>query len=163
VPPLTDLDFGDAWTLAHGEFQGKPMILRVRDVDDAVQRHPDLDTRLTVAWSYAAPDEHGFPAPDDAASMDAFEHRLFDAFERANHAIGFAVITHDGVREWVFYTGDLEEAQKRLNDEFLNDARDEPFPLRFDVADDPDWDEYASLLAALRQAGETGAADAEPG
>ena len=76
------------------------------------------------------------PSPDDSEQMAEFENRFCDAVERDATAILTAVLTFDGARQWVFYTGDVQECGERLAN---MPQRDEPYPLELATEEDPGW------------------------
>jgi hypothetical protein len=46
------------------------------------------------------------------------------------------VLTFDGARQWVFYSGDVGECGRRLEAMAQNA---EPYPIEIDAFDDPTW------------------------
>ena len=68
---------------------------------------------------------------------------LGSAFERDNHAILTHVLTCDGLRQWVFYSSDLQESAHRINDVL---PHDEPYPIELTADSDAEWSEYLDTL-----------------
>jgi hypothetical protein len=68
------------------------------------------------------------------AELVEFEDRFFAAVELDATAILAAVLTFDGARQWVYYTGDVQGRGERLNN---MPQSDEPNPLELTTAAHP--------------------------
>ena len=77
------------------------------------------------------------PSADDTERMAEFEDRFCAAVEHDATAILTAVLTFDGARQWVYYTGDVQECGERLNN---MPQSDEPYPLELTTEQDPRWE-----------------------
>jgi len=100
---------------------------------------PDVggyDRVLKVVWIYA--DENRGEMPSDTLSeqMETFEDRLCEAWENDGHAYLSAVLTFDGARQWVFYTGDVQECGRRLHE---MPQEEERYPIELTTEADPEW------------------------
>jgi hypothetical protein len=116
--------------------------MRVRQNVRLLAGHPAFESRLSITWTYGDSDT-GLPDEDESEQMTMFEDRLLDTYEQGNHAIAVAVITHNSRREWVFYSSDLRESQRRINQEFAGEG---PFPVKLEATDDPRWQQYIEIL-----------------
>ncbi len=101
----------DRWTVAAIERDAGPGTLRFRapvlkpgDVED----YPKV---LRMLWAYAAEGSARLPTSDEAAAMDRFETAVCTVLENDARAFLAAVLTFDGARQWVFYTGDVPECE----------------------------------------------------
>ena len=83
------------------------------------------------------------PKTEDRDLMEEFEERILDASDEARWwGSGVAVVTHNSVKEWRFYTPDPDAFQL----EFSNALRGlGPYPLELQVFDDPDWNGFAEI------------------
>jgi hypothetical protein len=88
------------WLIMMAQNSGRKALYRVR-ADRAVA---DLAIRVSIAWRYAEQNENGFPVPALRRAMETFE-TAFDAVTAAELVL---VTTGMGLREWVFYTADLD-------------------------------------------------------
>jgi hypothetical protein len=127
----------DRWTAVEGKHEIGPFLLRFRT---PVLAPPDIQGYgrvLKIVWPYA--DENTGAMPSDAHSdqMAEFENRFCEAVEHDATAILTAVLTFDGARQWVFYTDDVQECGKRLNNMPQNE---EPYPLELTTEPDPRWE-----------------------
>ena len=135
---------GDRWFLAKGSWQDDmPIIMRVREQLETFVGDPKYPTRLILNWTFDAPRDNGFPSSQDADLMEAFEERVLLALERNLHSLAVAVVTHNGEREWIFYTQKADEALNRINTLL---AGDPPYPLKITACPDPEWAEYKGIL-----------------
>src|SRR5262249_4266197 len=120
------------------------IIVRARPHIKQLAGHPHYERRLNVTWRYGDDGKTGMPSPELNLEMHSFELRLFEALEDQNHAIAVAVVTHAGSREWIFYSLDVNESVRRINDAF---AQEPQRPLELEAVDDPNWAEYTGILA----------------
>jgi hypothetical protein len=133
----------DAWFLAEGELEGLPAVIRARQHLTDWVGHPDYSRKLTIAWSYRPVDESGMPSDTTYKQMDAFEDALFEALERGPSTIFVAVYTHNGRREWIGYTRDIDESESLMTRAL---EEHEHYPLELSTEEDPQWAEYLTLL-----------------
>lgn len=113
-----------------------PFVIRFRTPVVQPGQAGDHRRRLIVCWPYADEDSGAMPSPSDSEAMEVFENRLCDAWERDALAVLAAVLTFDGARQWVFYTGDIEECGERLH---AMPQESEPYPIELTTEEDPDW------------------------
>ncbi|MEM6691473.1 MAG: DUF695 domain-containing protein [Planctomycetota bacterium] len=140
-------NFGNQWTIAQGTWHnGLPIIMRLRtEIDDHVGS-PDYAIGYRITWKFANPTKDGYPSESDRDLMDAFELKLIKEFESSSTAIVVAVVTHNGERDFICYTGDPNSAHTLFNKTF---AADPARPLSFAAAADPEWQEYIGMRAQV--------------
>jgi hypothetical protein len=144
--PLSDLEFGDTWTLADAMLEDKPMVLRLRSGLDSLVGHPQLGVRLRIVWEYEAVADSGTPSSDELQRINDCDDILNSALEENNHAIVAYSSTCDGLRQWIVYTSDIEESANRINRELPHDP---PYPIELSADPDPDWSEYHDIKASM--------------
>jgi hypothetical protein len=145
-PDLVDVPIDDKWAASEGDLDGKPMLVRIRQNLRPLAGHPQLPHRLRIVWEYEPENQSGIPSRDELQRMEDCEGRLVDALERHNHAVLTHVLLCDGLRQWVFYSSDLEETARRINDVL---PHDEPYPIELTADPDPVWSEYLDTLRTL--------------
>jgi hypothetical protein len=91
---------------------------------------------LKIIWAFANEGSGALPSDEQSAKMRVFEDRFCEAVERDAHAVLTAVLTFDGARQWVFYTGDVRECGARLG---AMPQEADPYPLELTAEDDPEW------------------------
>lgn len=125
---------------AEGE-DGKTIIVTGRDNIEKWQKPGKFPVRVTVSWDYE-PLPDGMPSDKDSELMDLATTALLDEFGKDKSAVMTGIYTGDGRRDWVFYTHSLNIFGKVFN----RALADVPaMPLKFDAADDPDWEEYRDM------------------
>ncbi len=84
---------------------------------------------------YALQGEAQRTQPEDLlARMYVFERRLIEAFEQDARAAVVAVVTFDGVRQWLIYTRDPEECGPRIG---AMPQESKPYPITLLSQRDP--------------------------
>lgn len=69
--------------------------------------------------------------------MEKFEERILDASDRdAWWGSGVAIVTHDGAREWRFYTPDVGTFVQEFSQALSGMG---PYPIELEAFEDPDW------------------------
>jgi len=139
-------DDGDPWTIAEGNENGLPTILRFRSrvpVGVAEESYPHL---INIYWRYEPGRQKGMPGQDDYDRMRTFEDAL-DEVEGPNAGYMMLSITGNSRKEWIWYVKSREGFQQALNQHL----RGLPvFPVELEAADDPGWDNYHRLLRSVR-------------
>lgn len=135
----------DEWTIFAGEAEAGPIFVRCRSAQPSDADKELFSKLILIRWQYDPGDASGLPSPEDMATMEVFEERILDASESdASWGAGVAVITHNGVREWQFYTPDVSVFETQFN-EALRDLG--PYPLELQVFDDPEWNAFEEFRA----------------
>jgi len=126
----------DRWSLAEGHTATGPYMIRFRTPVLGPSDTAGYDKLLTIVWPYADADTGALPTPEDNAALEQFENRFCDAFEHDCHAVLTAVLTFDGARQWVVYTGDFHECGNRLG---AMPQNEQPYPIELNARSDPEW------------------------
>jgi len=108
------LPIGDAWRVAEGEHNGKPMIVRMNAVYRAFKGVRGYDHQVGIAMPLLDPEPSGLPSTTENAVLDEIEDSICDLFQESNESLFVAVITTSGMRELVFYTRDPEEVKRKF-------------------------------------------------
>jgi len=141
-PKKQDIKIDDTWSLGEGKHNDKPLVIRFRQNLLPLAGHPEYPNRLKISWTFRAKTANGMPTPDEGNEMGTFEDRLVEALEKGNQAILTVVVTNDGKRDWYFYTSDVTETGKRIND---MPQEKEAYPVQISVARDEAWDFYRDI------------------
>lgn len=144
--PLANIVIDDTWAASDGRLDGKPMLIRIRQNLRPLAGHPQLPHRLRIVWEYEPENDSGVPSRDDLERMRECEDLLVRALEQGNNAVLTHVLTCDGLRQWVFFSSNLQESAERINASL---PHDEPYPLELTAEPDPDWSEYLETLRTL--------------
>jgi uncharacterized protein DUF695 len=133
------------WTVAMGEDDGRPMIVRINagaasHAGDAGFRH-----RVGVTMPFEVSNPLGLPGPDQSAALDALEDELVPALTAQGTATLVLSITASGKREFVFYTSSPDVVVSQLG------ALSTKGDLQHIIEEDPAWDFYKQFADALEE------------
>ena len=78
--------------------------------------------------------------------MDECENELLRHLETDNLAILTHVLTGDSVRQWVFYSQDIERTVERIQNAM---ASNNSWNLEATASADDEWEEYVTTLDSL--------------
>lgn len=145
-PDLADIKIDDTWTASEGRLEGKPILVRARKNLHAIAGHPRFPRRLRIVWEFTPDNDSGMPRSDDLMLIQGCENLLVDALERDNHAVLTHVLMCDGRQQWVFYTSDVGESGRRINETLPHDP---PYPIGLTVEPDVEWSEYRDTLRSV--------------
>jgi hypothetical protein len=145
------MELNDNWKAGEGEIDGTPFIIRYRPylqnfIDTGEYKH-----RMEIFWLYQTDHPAQMPEEEEQQQMQLVENRLAEAFEEDQLAVLAFVYTGHLQNVWHWYTRDIKAAGIRLH-EALKGL--EEFPVELAVEEDPDWDEYLSMLDAAVEEGE---------
>lgn len=132
------------WSYPAEGDDSKTIIVTGRDNVEKWQKPGKFPVRVTVSWDYE-PLPDGMPNDADAELMDEATNALLDEFNRDKSAVMTGIYTGCGRRDWVFYTHSLNIFGKVFNRALAEVAA---MPLKFEAADDPDWEEYREMREA---------------
>lgn len=136
----------DLWSVAEGENDGIPFLLRFRPhLNDFIETRR-YSKRLTVLLPYDSDNDSLMPTDEQTELFRNIEDALVDILESDVQAVLAFVYTGQNQKEWHWYSTDINETGKRLNDVLSNFDR---LPLELSAEDDPDWSEYNSVLEGV--------------
>src|SRR5947209_4451512 len=110
-------DINGPWSVAEGDYNGKPLIVRVNEGLKSLIGHPKYKHQVGIAVPLHSPNESGLPAGMELMELDKIEDLLCAQLEVKGESLIAAVITTNGMREFVFYTSspsDVEQKFKNL-------------------------------------------------
>lgn len=136
----------DRWTLAQGEFEGHPLLIRYREFVPG-HRRAAFPERLNIFWTMTEPDRHGLTTTAEFDRLSTFENRLVEAVERDGLAVLSVVLTCNGKREFVFHTADVAGFSQRLHDMPQEHDR---YPIEIVHARDAMWAYDDSVVPGTR-------------
>ena len=144
----TETEICDSWSLAKGEFQDGPLVIRFRDCRSGCCNKPMYPKLIQVVWEF----EHngsGMPLLHISHEMEVFENRLVSALEGSGKGVLVAVVTTGGSREWVYYS----ENALTFSDAITNMPQEvEPYPVKLEASDDPRWEYLKNeILSGMQQ------------
>jgi hypothetical protein len=133
----------DKWNIAECSTDDGIALLRYRTPVPQSNEVKGYGRVLRIVWPYADEGTGAMPSHEESEAMGEFENRLCEALEFDAHAYLAAVLTFDGARQWVFYTGNVEICGSRLE---AMPQNEEPYPIELDAFDDPAWSYLRTTL-----------------
>ena len=133
----------DLWTVAEGENEETPFILRFRPHLKDFTATKKYNKRLTVLFPYASDNSSLMPGDEETELLGKIEDALVEILEKDVQAVLAFVYTGQNQKEWSWYTTDISETGKRLNEAL---SVFDKLPIELIVEDDPDWNKYNSVL-----------------
>ena len=140
----------DNWLVTMSSIDGLPAAIRLRTDVKPFIAGGNHSHYLRVVWELSEADERGLPSDEEIQRLASFEDHLCRVLEADDHAILTFVITNDGLRQWLFYTQDLEESEHRVN-QVPQEA--ERYPIELTAQEDALWSQY-DLVAEWFSEGE---------
>ncbi len=136
-------EYTDMWSASEGEYEGKPMFIRVRSSLKEAVGHPEYPFQIGIAIPLVEPTPQGLPVDDEAEILWSIEDKLVEVL--GDSAILALLVTTDGMREIVFYAKEWqpEEFERKVGD--VNKL----FPsheLQFMMQYDPEWQTFKSFV-----------------
>ncbi|MDE6056378.1 MAG: DUF695 domain-containing protein [Muribaculaceae bacterium] len=132
------------WTYPAESEDGQTILITGRDEIEKWQKPGKFPIRVTVSWDYT-PKPDGMPSDADADLMEQATDALLYEFRKDKAAVMSGIYTGAGRRDWVFYTHSLNIFGKVFNRAL---APLPELPLKFEAAEDPDWEEYRDMREA---------------
>ena len=126
----------DVWDIAEVQTDFGVALIRYRTPVLRGRRVEGYERVLKIVWTFAEEGAGHLPSNASSEQMKVFENRFCRAVEHDGHAVLTAVLTFDGARQWVFYTGDVGECGARLE---AMPQEAEPYPLELTAGEDPGW------------------------
>lgn len=139
-----DLKLSESWSVSQGNLDGRPIIIRLNRGVQEAHGHPELQHQIGVAIPLKAPDENGFPGPEESAKLAEIEDLLVERLEPDRMCLHVATISTGGMREFVFYSSDPETSRREI--EMLSKTITS-HELQHIVQADPDWRVYQRLAS----------------
>jgi len=91
------------WSALQGEYDKRPMFIRLNSGARAVAKSAALAHRIGVAVPLLSPTDDGLPTSSEGAVLVSIEDALCDALRAGTEVVMAVVITTSGMREFVFY------------------------------------------------------------
>lgn len=129
------------WYLAKGEIDSLPAFVRFRNNVESFISSGNYRNFIRFVWEFET-DESGLPTDSENERLEFFENNLCEALEADDYAVLSFVMTNNGLRQWVFYTQDVQESVRRLN---KMPQEEERYPIELTTEEDPNWEEYKKV------------------
>jgi hypothetical protein len=143
--PSTEAEPRD-WANLRGEFDGKPVFVRMRTSLRGKAARAGYDHEITVEIAFHKLQGNGLPASsEELTEVDELEDWLKDRLESASRSVLTLIVTGDGVRICYFYSADPRAAVRVWEEELQPNI--DSHQVTFHVRPDEKWQMYRSFLA----------------
>ena len=142
APTPDKLPIAGPWAIGKGEHNGSIMIVRSNTGYEQFGSVPGYEHQVGIAVPLHTPETTGLPSSEENAELGAIEDTLCLALEEQAKSLFAAVITTNGMREFVFYTRAPQDVQERfgqLRDQITSHQ------LQLMIQPDKDWAVYVRL------------------
>lgn len=129
----------DDWILGQGERDGFPMIVRMANAFSGIAPIPGYDHHLIVSVGFRNRRENGFPSSEEADDLTALELNLGQLLEAENESRCVLVITNNGLRDFIFYTRNVDGVKQKLDG---SAGIFKGFRVEIAIEPDSDWQIY---------------------
>lgn len=128
--------------------EGENLVMcTVRTDVSRFRENPRFRFRVEVEWPYE-PAAGGMPPESLGHELEAVVDALQTVLKADPVAVLTGVYTGNGSRTMVFYTLSLHIFQRKFNEALADFPA---LPLEFEAFEDPDWEEYRSMLSQVRR------------
>jgi hypothetical protein len=100
----------ESWTVAQGEYEGRPLLLRFNEGAPPPDQRGSWPLRVGVAVRFRKPDGNGFPSAADAAVLERVEEAIGAVVAERGAMFAF-VVTTCGMREFVAYATNHDDGR----------------------------------------------------
>jgi hypothetical protein len=135
------------WVLAQGERDGFPMIVRMAKGYSDLAPVPGYDQHIIVSVHFRNRKPNGFPSTEEGDDLQSLEENLARLLEADNESRCVLVITNNGLRDFIFYSRDIDRARQKLED---NINLFHGFVVEFAVEPDQQWSIYQAFSQMLK-------------
>ena len=133
----------EEWSVGAGQDSSVPMIIRLRSKLDETKGKKLFPHMMRMSWSFQLPNHAGMPSKLESDELSEFEQHLEKHFESDLQSVLTIVITKSGLREWYFYTNDIDEFMNRLGSVPHNNNN----PIEIYFTHDENWKYYDDMRA----------------
>lgn len=137
---------GDKWSAAEGEEEGRPIFLFYRPNLEAFFFDARYIKCVTLKFKYKSTNDSMLPNEFQMEEMQELEDAITAVLESDGQAVLAFSITGVGRKEWIWYSKDHEETQRRVREDL---AGFENVPIEVSHEHDPKWTAYFEMLEAV--------------
>jgi hypothetical protein len=134
----------DSWTNAEGEYNGKPLFLRLRRGAKTPDRQALFPQRIMLRAKHHNDTPHGMPTGEANEVLNAKGELLHALLETSGLGILVLVLTSDDRREWTYYCNPVPSLQEALQ----KAVEQSGVKIAVNTAE-PEWDEYTLAVGSL--------------
>jgi hypothetical protein len=108
------------------------------------------DHHLIVSVHLRNPRPNGFPSSEEGDDLQALEENMSRLLETGNDSLCVLVVTNNGLRDFIFYTRNVESVKERTEEA---NAIFRGFKVEFSIEPDAEWRIYQHFANWIRPDG----------
>jgi hypothetical protein len=128
------------WSVLEGEHKGQILVVRSNTGYKGFGRVAGYEHQVGIAVPLRAPEPNGLPSRAENAELEAIEKSICAELEFEAESLLVAIISTGGMREFVFYTRDPKQVERRFD--FLR-KRIPTHQIQLMIQADKRWKVYA--------------------
>lgn len=134
-------EYPDAWSVAQGVIDGKPIFTRYRSGINEAIGHPNYPFQIGIAIPLNSPTEDGLPANEEGNRLGQIEDAISAVLQLHDETVFVLSITTGGMREFVFYASEWkpEYYEAKVKEAGKSFAEHD---LQFMMQPDKNWDTF---------------------
>jgi hypothetical protein len=136
-------DYPDIWLVTQATREERPIFLRYRDGLKEAIGHPEYPFQIGIAIPLLSPTEHGLTSHSEGELLSKIEDELDKQLCENNNAVEALVITHAGMREFVYYASKWEPEELEKQAKSVESFGHE---IQFMMQHDPKWETYTRFV-----------------
>jgi Family of unknown function (DUF695) len=140
--PIRQWSIPKSWTVAEGTHEGRPVATRFNIALRPIAGREEFPDRLGIVVPLRNPNDRGFPSRAELRQLDEIEELIDKRLSGGNQSILAGVITSNGLREFVVYTSNVDEAASKASALAKEVSTHE---VQIIVRSDPAWKVYRTF------------------
>lgn len=134
----------DMWSVGETTINGLSVIVRFRTGLPSAPDRQIHENLIIISWPYQGV-ESGMPDDNDKQGHNQFEDAIEAYFETANVGSQVACLTGNHLKEWRYYTNDVDAFLEGFNTCL---AGHPVYPIKLQMYKDPEWTALSELQPA---------------
>jgi hypothetical protein len=110
-----DMQVNDAWTVAEGNHNGRPMFVRFNSGFRSFRGRSSYPHQVGIAVPLRNPEPSGLPNSTELPELSVIEDEICELLESEKESLFVAIVTTGGMQEYVFYTSSPEQVKLKFD------------------------------------------------
>lgn len=132
----------ESWSLFNLTHNGKQYIVRMNSWLWNIIPYTKYQYKIGIATPLNDPNEKGFPTSRENQELHKLEDKIIDKMGRKSNSIFAGTVTGGGMKEFIFYSLDIDIAKETFND-IKSKIRNRK--LQISAEEDRNWDVFKQL------------------
>jgi len=143
-PAPDTISLPDSWTVIEAQYGAHRLVGNLRDGVAPLMGHSAYPHQAGIALLLERPRDDGLPGPQESEQIYQLEDAIQARLEEGNQSLLVAKWFVRGCRELVFYTMDVKELSRRVDEIASRGTRNQ---IQLNTRKDPQWKVLRSVAA----------------